>query len=75
MSKSDVERHRWRGSEYEVRVREENGKHVSEVLRREPGTKSFKPVKGSRQEAKSKAEARYLGEHRKQIVREGDALH
>jgi hypothetical protein len=75
MAKSDYERHRWRGSEYTVSVREENGQHVSEVLRREPGGKEFKPVKGSRQEAKSKAEARYLGEHRKQIVREGDALH
>lgn len=75
MSKTDYERHRWRGSEYEVRVTEKDGRHVSEVLRREPGGKSFKPVKGSRQEAASKAEAKYLGEHRKQIVREGDAIH
>jgi hypothetical protein len=75
MGKSDVERHRWRGSEYAVTVREENGRHVSEVLRREPGAKEFKPVKGSKQTAASKAEAKYLGEHRKQIVREGDALH
>lgn len=75
MSRSDWERHRWRGSEYEVRVTEKDGKHTSEVLRREPGGKEFKPVKGSKQEAKSRAEARYLGEHRKQIVREGDAIH
>jgi hypothetical protein len=69
------ERRRWKGSEYQVRVVEHDGRHVSEVLRREPGGREFKPVPGSKQTAKSKAEARYLGEHRKQIVREGDAIH
>jgi hypothetical protein len=72
---TDASRRRWKGSEYEVRVREENGRHVSEVLRREPGGKEFKPVPGSKQTGKSRAEARMLGEHRKQIVREGDAVH
>jgi len=72
---SEEERRRWRGSEYQVRVVEKDGKHYSEVLRKEPGGKEFRPVKGSRQEAKSKAEAKYLGEHRKQIVREGDSIH
>lgn len=72
---NDYERHRWRGSDYEVRVTEQDGKHVSEVLRREPGGARFHPVKGSKQTAKSRAEARMLGEHRKQIVREGDSIH
>lgn len=66
---------RWQGSEYEVRVTEKDGKHESEVLRREKGQDRFTPVPGSKQSAKSRAEAKALGEHRKQIVREGDALH
>lgn len=73
MAKTDWVRHRWRGSDYEVKVTERDGRHVSEVLRREEGETRFTPVPGSRQEAKTRAEAKYLGEHRKKVVREGDA--
>lgn len=66
---------RWQGSEYAVSVTEKDGRHESVVLRREKGDSRFREVPGSRQQARTKAEARFLAEHRKQIVREGDSIH
>ena len=59
---------RWQGTEYKVEVKDDGSWRVK---RREKDGTVTVPAKGR---ASSKAEARYLAEHRKQIVREGDSL-
>ena len=59
-------------SEYTTVVSEKNGRVSWKVLRKRPHSGWEQAAKG---EAASKAEAKYLAEHRREIVREGDAIH
>ena len=59
-------------AKHHVVTRSVNGKHEWKVLREYPSGKMVVAAKG---EAGSAAEAKFLAEHRKQIVREGDAIH
>lgn len=62
---------RWK-SKHHVVTRSVNGKHEWRVLRERPSGKMEVAASG---EAATAAEAKMLAEHRKQIVREGDAIH
>jgi len=66
------ESRRWQGSEYQTVVSEKNGQVTWKVIRREKDGTISVPAKGK---AESKAEARFLAEHRKGIIREGDSIH
>jgi hypothetical protein len=61
---------RWQGTEYRAETKDDGSWRVE---RREKGGE-WKPVPGAKGKATSKAEAKYLAEHRREIVREGDHL-